>query len=146
MKKSKKKLLKAIREKYGEEQKFSIRQMMPMPENCTVMVTTKTKDGKTLWKGTDGMRFRFCLALVKNQNGEDSIRPYDLDNMARGVATDTIIVPRRKCRNCGEEMLPYRLDDEDEIRYICRCGRDVANEKEWNVLAPNEQEFFPEND
>ncbi|MCD8197820.1 MAG: hypothetical protein LUE24_11765 [Lachnospiraceae bacterium] len=119
---------------------YKIKQIMPLPENMTVLRDWRDDNGKEMTRDVDFDDFTYCLALVTRPDGYEDVIPFGIND--NGLGPDYEVVPARKCPCCGKRMSAYRPVRRGlELRYYCRnCGKDLDSEH-WDYHLPCEAGF-----
>ncbi len=102
-------------------------QMMPLPENMTVMVIDTDEDNNIVMRDAIETSRVYCLVLVEDAEGQRNIFPYDL-SLNGGIDLRGYTIPIRKCPNCNKRLRPRMLAWQDDYDYICDCGH---HEETW---------------
>lgn len=96
-------------------------QIMPLPENMTVMVVDTDDDDNVVMRDCVETSNCYCLALAED-GGETVVYPYALTDW-NGFDTRASIVPVRQCPKCGKRMQPHMEEGEGAtLHYTCACG------------------------
>lgn len=96
-------------------------QIMPLPENMTVMVVDTDDDDNVVMRDCVETSNCYCLALAED-DGETVVYPYALTDW-NGFDVRASIVPVRKCPKCGKRMQPHMEEGEGAtLHYTCGCG------------------------
>lgn len=103
---------------------YKIRQILPLPENTTVMVVATTRNDDVVMRDCIETAAAYCLTLVEDKEGKTSIFPYNLRRKG-GLDVRGTVVPVRYCPNCGKRM--HMTMEEGNVRtlaYDCKnCSR-----------------------
>ena len=87
------------------DERITIKQMMPIPEGYEVMMEVIQRDGTEEMEAARDSLFPYCLALVSDSSG-DRIALY---NLAPGGGieeqAESLMVPTRYCGKCGSPSL-----------------------------------------
>ena len=96
-------------------------QIMPLPENMTVMVVDTDDDDNVVMRDCVETSNCYCLALAED-GGETVVYPYALTDW-NGFDVRASIVPVRQCPKCGKRMQPHMEEGEGAtLHYTCDCG------------------------
>lgn len=113
---------------------LQIKQMMPLPENMTVMALDVDDDDNIIMREAGETPRVYCLVLVDDGKGNQFIYPYDLSTSG-GIDVRANVVPVRNCPNCGKRMHPVLPSDIGSVSYTCDCGH---KEPDWPELEYEE--------
>lgn len=102
-----------------------IRRIMPLPAGYTVLTPIADADGKMILRDTHGSTLAYCLALVDGgAERDDFVSLYEMSPDGRKVDDESVLVPERRCGQCGRRMVPA-IDAplEFTVSYSCVCGK-----------------------
>lgn len=107
------------------DERITIKQMMPIPEEYEVMLEITQRDGTKEMEAARNSLFLYCLILVSDSSG-DRIALY---NLAPGGGieerAESMMVPTRYCKKCGKPMTPHMHGlDETSLYYTCECSKE----------------------
>lgn len=117
---------------------LQIKQMMPLPENMTVMALDVDDDDNIIMREASETTRVYCLVLVDDGKGNQFIYPYDLSTSG-GIDVRANVVPVRNCPKCGKRMHPVLHSDIHDVSYSCECGH---NEPGWPELEYEEDNDY----
>ncbi|MCD8098052.1 MAG: hypothetical protein LUE31_08465 [Lachnospiraceae bacterium] len=114
---------------------YKIKQIMPLPENLTILRDWQDDNGKEMTRDMDFDDFAYCLALVVRPDGYEDVIPFGIND--DGLEPDYEVVPTRMCPCCGKRMSAYRPVKRGlTLRYYCKnCGKDIDS-SHWDYLLP----------
>ena len=127
-----------IRDLFGSDtvdyDSLQIKQMMPLPENMTVMALDVDDDDNIIMREAGETPRAYCLVLVDDGKCNQFIYPYDLSTSG-GIDVRANVVPVRNCKMCGKRMHPVLPSDIDNVNYVCDYGH---KEPGWPELEYEE--------
>lgn len=100
-----------------------IKQIIPLPDNITPVISFHQDDGSQLWEDAARHGWIVQLALL----ADDEIHPVyvtpDGDSEVDENYTAVAFRPAIRCPKCGQKMwvLPHR-SDYTRLDYLCPCG------------------------
>ena len=96
-------------------------QIMPLPENMTVMVVDTDDDDNVVMRDCAETSNCYCLALAKDE-GLTLVYPYELTDR-NGFDIRASVIPIRYCHKCGRRLRPHMEEGEEAtLYYTCDCG------------------------
>lgn len=116
----------------------SIAQIMPVPENMTLMLLELDEDDNLVYCDSRDTPWPHGLALVNTFHGQE-IFAIDLTELA--INADAQLRYRHYCKECGAEMkmLMKPLQDVYEATLKCpNCGRHIRLDNDGTELAVEE--------
>lgn len=108
---------------------YRILQMMPLPENTSVMVVDTDRNDEVAMRDCIETSSAYCLVLAEDAKGKTGIFPYSL-GVNGGIDVRASVVPVRYCTKCGERMrMTMEECEEATLQYDCKnCGH---HESAW---------------